>query len=134
MTAAEKAAARLPSLFADRREPPAAPAVPDWARQLFADRAPAPTPAVDSAAAPAAALVPAGDSRDGLPAPRSFRLEVDGTVSRIDLPQVGGSFLDSGETGLAMHDAAVAQRLAPAPDRHAPGLRGLPERGTGGGR
>ncbi|MEQ8348607.1 MAG: hypothetical protein RIB84_17420 [Sneathiellaceae bacterium] len=109
----------LAALFAGAR-PQAAPAVPDWARDAFAGRAPARTGENPGEGAAQAAA-------------RSFRIEVDGILARIDLPQVGAAFLDSDAAGLAMYDAAARLRLAPPMDRHAPGLRGLPERGAGGG-
>ena len=127
MTPTSKAADHLPALFARQVRADAAPEVPVWARRLFADRdrlAPA---------TPNGIARTLGQADGSGPAPREFRLEVDGIVTRIDLPQVGGAFLESGAIGERMHDAAMAGRLAPPMDRHAPGLRGLPERGAGGG-
>jgi len=116
---ADRRAALFAAQFAGRaataRPDDPAPEVPTWARAAFAGR-------------PAPAATGGGEARP----PREFRLEVDGIVTRIDLPEVGGTILEAGSVGRACHQAAMRLRLAPAVDRHAPGLRGLPPRGGGG--
>lgn len=108
-------APRLPAALFEGHDREAPPEVPDWARAAF------PLPAD-----------PVAPNRGIGRPPREFRLEVDGIVTRIDLPEVGGVILESGLVGDTYHRAATRLGLAPAIDPHAPGLRGLPARGGGG--